>query len=304
MVNKSKVLLLGAAFLSLSATAQDLNGQFTGDISSAPGFVTDAGATSVTVNFTYDTTVPLNQSSPDYFTYVGALKSVSYEFFDAQGQPIDFGLPSSFQIPTGATTGNLAGSFDYGGNYSFNTIDYTVAQENYFGYFNLSSNQVSPLMQPLTDYPRFQLLNNQANAFNSILIIRAPNTLFSGEWINLNVHSLSYGILDADGDGVVDAEDSCSASLLDETVLFDGWYDSGVTNYVDADGCSVMDHYAACEAVVEEAPRRGIRSVRSGPSSCEKAVSYDLVADGVISYAEARMLRAALYESSTATQPD
>ena len=64
-----------------------------------------------------------------------------------------------------------------------------------------------------------------------------------------------------------------------------------------------MDHYAACAAEEQEAPRRGIRSVRSGPSSCEKAVSYDLVADGVLSYSEARMLRNALYESSTSSGP-
>ena len=113
------------------------------------------------------------------------------------------------------------------------------------------------------------------------------------------ITSISALINDFDGDGIADEVDACEASILGETVLFDGWYDSGVTNYVDDSGCSVMDHYAACEAEEQEAPRRGIRSVRSGPSSCEKAVSYDLVADGVISYAEARALREALYESST-----
>lgn len=52
MTVKSKILLLGAAFLSFSVSGQELSGQFTGDISNAPVFVTDAGATSVTVSFT------------------------------------------------------------------------------------------------------------------------------------------------------------------------------------------------------------------------------------------------------------
>lgn len=112
------------------------------------------------------------------------------------------------------------------------------------------------------------------------------------------VASLNYLVLDADGDGVMDDADACPVSITDETVMFDGWYDSGVTNYVDESGCTVTDHYAACEAEEEEAPVRGIRSVRSGPSSCEKAVSYDLTAAGVISYSEARALRDALYQSS------
>lgn len=100
---------------------------------------------------------------------------------------------------------------------------------------------------------------------------------------------------DTDRDGIIDELDACEASILEQTVLFKGWYDSGVTNYRDDSGCTVMDHYAVCEA--PEEPVRGVRSVRSGPSSCEKAVAYDLVGEGLINYSEARRLRDALYQS-------
>ncbi len=119
-----------------------------------------------------------------------------------------------------------------------------------------------------------------------------PQTFeLSGVTQSLNIESN-----DTDRDGITDALDQCDASIIDPTVVFKGWYDSGVTNYRDSSGCTVMDHYAACPTE-EEAPRRGIRSVRSGPSSCEKAVSYDLVGEGMIDYSEARRLRDALYQS-------
>lgn len=105
--------------------------------------------------------------------------------------------------------------------------------------------------------------------------------------------TIYFGMPDADADGVPDDVDQCSASLTEETVMF-GEYDSSVTNYVDEQGCTIMDHYAACP---EETSSRGIRSVRSGPSNCEKAISYELVSDGVITYSEARLLRSALYNS-------
>jgi len=107
---------------------------------------------------------------------------------------------------------------------------------------------------------------------------------------------IQYIDLDADGDGVPDALDVCSPTILNENVEFAS-IDTGVPNIIDESGCSIMDHYAACQ--VEEEPVRGIRSVRRGPSNCEKAVSYELVADGIISYAEARMLRDTLYRAST-----
>jgi hypothetical protein len=121
------------------------------------------------------------------------------------------------------------------------------------------------------------------------------------------VTSVFVSLPDIDGDGVPDEADSCMTSVTGETVLFDGWHDSGVTNYVDESGCTVMDHYAACEVEQEEqeVSRFSLRSsfFYSGPSYCEKQVAYGLVSDGLIDYSEARALRDALYYSSRNNGP-
>jgi hypothetical protein len=110
-------------------------------------------------------------------------------------------------------------------------------------------------------------------------------------------HTIYLTYPDTDNDGVTDNLDQCVVSLADETVMF-GEYDSNVTNYVDESGCTIMDHYAACEADQEEQgfTRRSFSFYR-GPSYCEKQVAYGLVSDGIIDYSEARMLRDALYRS-------
>lgn len=108
--------------------------------------------------------------------------------------------------------------------------------------------------------------------------------------------NISYGDLDSDGDGVADAVDKCSPSVLTETVEF-GWIDTGVVNAVGDDGCSLMDRYAKCEADAEEvsSPFSWFRPVYSGPSYCEKQVAYQAVTEGLIGYSEARVLRGELY---------
>ncbi|CAB0151244.1 hypothetical protein PSI9734_01657 [Pseudidiomarina piscicola] len=295
------ILIITAAMMSSSAASQDLSGEFIGDIASAPSYVTDAGATSVKVNFTYDTTVPFTTVGPPYFRYDGALAEVTYEFMDAQGNPIDFSLPTPFFFPDGAQQLNLSGSFDYDDNYSYNTINYQLNNTTVMAYFNLDANQQSPLFVPFDNYPQFQEVANEPFSYESTLIIRAPDTQFSAEaWIDIDVHTLRYVGLDADEDGIADTDDLCGASILDETAMF-GPFNSGVPNYIDADGCSIMDHYAACEAEEEEAPSSPwgwFQPVYSGPSSCERQVSYSLVDAGVIDYTEARMLRNALNLSS------
>ncbi|WP_411360732.1 hypothetical protein [Pseudidiomarina sp. YC-516-91] len=111
--------------------------------------------------------------------------------------------------------------------------------------------------------------------------------------------SYEEGVDDSDGDGIADDIDLCSSSLMDETVIFGGWLDSTVTNHVDDSGCTIMDRYAKCTPEEQEQPSRFSRFQPrySGPSYCEKQVSYGLVDEGIIDYTEARMLRDALYMS-------
>lgn len=136
----------------------------------------------------------------------------------------------------------------------------------------------------------YEVLSSEQSTTSEVEIVEYRNGYYEGF-----ATSIEYGDPDSDGDGISDLVDTCPASIVGGNVEFGGWLDSGVSNKVDDLGCTIMDHYQVCQ--VEEEPVRGIRSVRRGPSNCEKAVSYDLVADGVISYAEARMLRNALYES-------
>ena len=111
--------------------------------------------------------------------------------------------------------------------------------------------------------------------------------------------TISALIEDIDGDGIPDEADSCVESLTDATVMFQGWYDSEVENYVDESGCTIMDRYAACGPQEQEQTSRFSRFQPrySGPSYCQKQVSYGLVDEGIIDYAEARILRDALYMS-------
>ena len=52
-------------------------------------------------------------------------------------------------------------------------------------------------------------------------------------------------VIDADGDGIPDAEDACPESDLAPTVIIDGT-DTGVANELFADGCTISDQIAEC----------------------------------------------------------
>lgn len=296
MKTNKALLLIAAGLFSVSLSAQELSGEFIGEIYTADGTVGASTATSVTVNFTYDTSIPLNGSSATGFTYNGNLIRVTYEFRDAMGNPVNFGLPAPYELPPSATPGNLAGSFETDTqNYSFNTLSYNFNGEYYRAYFNIQANVRSTIFSQLTAFPRFQEILNEPDAYESTLIIN-NGAGFTESWVYVGVHTLRYFTQDADGDGVQDTLDTCPASLLDPNAMFDA-IDSGVPNYVDANGCSIMDHYAACaaeEAAAPTSPWGWFQPVYSGPTYCEKQVSYNLVDDGVIDYTEARMLRNAL----------
>ncbi|RUO50108.1 hypothetical protein CWE21_03000 [Pseudidiomarina aquimaris] len=249
----------------------------------------------------------------DGIAYENVTITLTFELYDAQGGLI-FSDSQSTSSPDHMINDTVALFFDSASNQPIESAiwgiidtetqtmdqlrsEYVLGQN----YFRSRTSQLPSISGPLfaTTTP-YHFVDTGITSYPFQYAGDLNWTPFTFEGVALNVRYIG---VDDDGDGIANEVDACEASILDETVLFDGWYDSGVTNYVDDSGCSVMDHYAACAAEEQEAPRRGIRSVRSGPSSCEKAVSYDLVADGVLSYSEARMLRNALYESSTSSGP-
>jgi len=81
---------------------------------------------------------------------------------------------------------------------------------------------------------------------------------------------------DVDGDGVPDVDDPCVNSDLGATVVIDGC-DSGVSNTLFSDGCTIADLVLAC---ADGAPNHG-QFV-----SCATQVGNDLNAAGAISGAD------------------
>lgn len=94
---------------------------------------------------------------------------------------------------------------------------------------------------------------------------------------NSSIVQLMVGALDSDSDGVVDDEDQCLASNLEETVRLDSC-DSGTTNHVFEDGCSISDEV---EALRSEAGNHGVFV------SSTSHYTHDLADLGVITNKEA-----------------
>lgn len=68
--------------------------------------------------------------------------------------------------------------------------------------------------------------------------------------VELDDVSLTVENNDTDGDGVPNDQDACPTSILDITVVIDG-EDTGVTNYLFDDGCTVADLIAKAAVVSE-----------------------------------------------------
>ncbi|MDN7124546.1 hypothetical protein J6I90_06600 [Pseudidiomarina sp. 1APP75-32.1] len=74
------------------------------------------------------------------------------------------------------------------------SFEYMFEEQNYMAYFNLEANQRSPLFVPLNDYPRFQEISNEPNAYLSTLIIEAPGSDFNYQRIYKHP-TMSFGLL-------------------------------------------------------------------------------------------------------------
>ncbi|KFZ29125.1 hypothetical protein IDAT_05470 [Pseudidiomarina atlantica] len=273
----------------------------------------------------------LFEGGPNYLEYFHATKEISIEVRDESGAVIfaqthaDDG--SLCEFPTGDAEFNLAGGeyesgYDSaewrttscdelsGGEFEGGSSGHFVYIENYVSFNEEQLNEeISPLnsiFETWGGYPT--LLTGELEyflvfgaSFGTMRLdateVKASNEELMDYFTFARTVSINYGDLDADGDGLPDGTDACPVSIMDESVSFNGWLDSGVTNYVDPEGCSVMDHYAACPTPEESSSPFGFGSRLASPTYCETSVAYDLQREGVIDYLESRILRDALYMS-------
>jgi len=267
------------------------------------------GDVRATVWLTYETETPSTIQTLGQFRYDDAVRRVQFELYEAEtGDPIQLNVVNDIPASAEMDISNFfrAEIVEGQGEYPFWSAHTFLNTQVGNDHVYLSTTIVDLIDANtedalFTDSSHFPTFNETDHLSNLIRVYTYTNeTELDLIIFNSTVGYVQAEVIidDADGDGYADVVDSCPASILDANVTFaDSAVDAGVENKLDASGCSIMDHYAACVVPEEEQPVRGIRSVRSGPSSCEKAVSYDLVADSVISYAEARLLRSALYQS-------
>ncbi|MBY6063688.1 thrombospondin type 3 repeat-containing protein [Pseudidiomarina sediminum] len=248
---------------------------------------------SVLVRMVFDTAIPYQGIGVNTVRANNNLISADVVLFDGLGEPLtSFPMP----VPTLVPEQSATIAYDVGGtDDEFDvTWELSAADAASLGYhevnFFLMPIGCEQLFQPGTGWPMIYEISPPSVPY--YLSLRLTNA-DGYEQINVIVDSVSYSELvdDVDNDGVPDEVDVCPESLLTEFVHFDSG-SSGVPNYVDEDGCSIMDHYANCEATTSSSGAHWFSY--SGPSQCEIQVGYQLYRDGLIDYTELRLLRNAM----------
>jgi len=245
----------------------------------------------------------LNRTSETSSSWDYGVRALRLEFLDINGDVIQYSFPDMGDSLDGADPSRSSAIrlTDYGNEQIMQfSLDGTrseeVVQLSYFvEVIGTNIFSINESGKPILNVDTLTEHDNKVKFRTMKRHSWAPSTYYGFSTWGTIIDAAAT-VIDEDGDGVADEADLCTVSNTDEAVSF-GDIVVSVENAFDENGCSIMDHYAACVVPEEEQPVRGIRSTRSGPSSCEKAVAYDLVADGIISYAEARLLRDALYQS-------
>lgn len=223
----------------------------------------------------------------NYSYHDASIISYKATFFDAAGDTVDLGYPEVFQA--GIDDPVYANMQVFRDDLKMSFLQYDYSQNNTTYGTQLIIDDGNEILHLADEHMRFkEVLPEQRPYYASALLRGESNQLI---WYYFNTDFLVYGALlvDADGDGIADADDQCPSTVESDTVWFDG-VNSGVTNHVDANGCAISDHYASCEV---EAQGGGLMGY-SGPSYCETQMGYQLYRDGLIDYTELRMLRNAL----------
>ena len=249
---------------------------------------------------TYDETNMLAAGYVNGLQFYNPFISVEYSFLDSEGVEIPQTFPTQLMDGPNGTLGSTWLAFDgplvdqdiYVSE-TLSDTNFTNDNQESFMYWLDFQNNGNPLFEESADgYLRYVEYAGNANHSGYFTVFSDAGE----DSLNFLIDTVAYGSVDADEDGISDSADSCTSSIMNETVSFGGWYETGVTNYLDESGCTIMDRYAACEAEAQPtAPTGPMFSTFSGPSYCETQVAYGLQSDGMIDYMESRMLRNALY---------
>lgn len=236
---------------------------------------------------TFDTDVNDSQNSGDTYTFQDALISIELEIYDPQNTMTNRYVytPESANVINWMSVSKpsnlqeqsmVADIMDLMTNISFrlNRIDPNAPTiEAPIGFDN--------------GFPKVKEVVNQIGSYT--FDVFTMNGQQRGiQVIDFDAHTVRYVVLDEDGDGITDDLDQCPVSITTSTVVF-GWLDSGVTNDVDANGCTISDRYMACQEIVAAAAT-DIPSFQ-GPTYCEMQVTYSLYRDGLVDYSDVRQLR-------------
>ncbi|RUO74506.1 hypothetical protein CWI80_03965 [Pseudidiomarina sediminum] len=237
----------------------------------------------VEIILTVDTSV-LGYLTPGFNEFTNATTDIDITFFDDAGGVLawDWPLQHSLNVDAGEMSTVQA---RFGG--SFNAFTAGILETNYDGFvFEIVQGEGFNLFADNSGFPVLTEASVEQPG-NFMLALSEVAATYPSYQLIFDSGTIAYMSADADGDGITDADDQCAATEVSETVVFDG-INSGVTNSVDANGCSIMDRYAACQVPQSD------MLFYSGPTQCEMMMGYQLYREGVITYTELRMLRNAL----------
>ncbi|MDN7124413.1 hypothetical protein J6I90_05930 [Pseudidiomarina sp. 1APP75-32.1] len=284
--------------VTIEGELTQLENSFQGPAQLAPG-------SRFVVTIEQDRTATESSATATMKFYEDAVLQMEVMFYDDQGVPISTPVVTTYSSTTMPSIDSRTAQFLFDpqvaeeATYAMQGMD--INGRNMDTTINLSET-TQTLLTDTSNYPA--IAEGAVDALFSFYVMNGDE----GRGISMsaegNVDTISVVFVDTDNDGVPDYLDQCAASLESETVMFD-WVDSGVTNYTDASGCTIMDRYAACEPDETQQPSSPwgwFQPVYSGPGYCESQVVYQLQDEGIIDYSEGRMLRNALrlsHDSST-----
>ncbi|WP_417663707.1 hypothetical protein [Pseudidiomarina donghaiensis] len=244
-------LALSSASLAAHANKLELRGSINYGYSQQADERIEFSQATYLIEVSQQANMPLVYAASSWGQYKDAIEQVTVSIKDAEGNDIIANQP----ITVAADLTPIANTFYFDqGRYtdfvSWILNGVTAEGLNSQTKLNLQGPREF-LLASTAEFPRFINNPRYVNATLTSSVETAAGT--SSLYFQGPVISIQEATLDSDGDGVLDDLDSCPGTDARATVMV-GSNDSGVTNSVDAAGCSIADHVKACFA---EANNRG-----------------------------------------------